>query len=103
MCRAIQTREGPICVYEADDEGDGAGGPAGVVLEVGEDEGGRFMRGRGAGDRNEDCGEGEETEVEGEGCYFGEETAVAVEEEGEGVDEFVGEDDHPGMDCSVGC
>ena len=87
---AVETCKGPVSVDEADDKGDGVGVPARVVFKVREDETGGSVRGSGAGDRDENGGEGEEGEPEREGCDAGEVTAVAVKDEGEGIDELVG-------------
>lgn len=95
---AIQTGKGPVGVDEADDEGDAVGGPARVVDEVGEDEFGGLVGGGFGGDDDHDDEEGDERGVEGEGGDGGEESAVAVEDEGEGVDALVGDEDVPGED-----
>lgn len=95
---AVEAGEGPVGVDQADDEGDAWLGPAGGVDEGGEDEAGGGVGGGFGGDGDEDHGEGDEGDVEGEGGEDGEEAAVAVEEEGEEVDELVCYDYVPGFD-----
>ncbi len=100
--RAVQTREGPIGIDEADDEGDAVGFPACVIDEGREDEAGLLVGRRDGGDGDEDDEKGEEGCVEG-GCGdFGERLAVAVEKEAEGVYDLVGNEDVPCFNYAAG-
>ena len=96
---AIQASECPVCVDQADNEGDPVGRPAGIVDEVCEHELG-FLVGWGlCRNGHEDDEEGEQGGVQCDGRDRGQDLSVAVEEEAEGVDELVGNDDVPRLDC----
>lgn len=98
MGGAVETGEGPVGVYEADDEGDAALFPACVVDEGGEDEA-RVLVGWGyGGDGDEDDGEGDEGCPEGDFGDGGEGFAVAVEDEAEDVGHLVGDEYVPCFD-----
>lgn len=64
---------------------------------------GSFVGWSDEGDGDENDGEGDEGTPKGEGCDARKEFAVAVEEGGEGVDYFVGDEDHPWFDDPVSC
>ena len=99
---AVEARERPICIDEADDEGYAALLPARVVDEGCEDEFCVLVGGRDCGDGDEDDEEGEEGGPESDFGDEGEGFAVAVEEEAEDVGELVSEEDVPGFDGAVG-
>lgn len=99
---AVQTGKSPICIYEADDEGDAVFAPSRVVDEGGEDEAGVLVGWCYGGDGDEDDEEGDERGPEGGAADGGQNLAVAVEEEAEEVRELVGEEDVPGFDRALG-
>jgi len=100
---AVETGKGPIRVDEADDEGDPALGPAGVIYECCENKFGGLVGGCLGGDNDEDEEEGGEGDVEGCGCDLGEESPVAVEEESEEVDDLVADEAVPWFDYAGEC
>ena len=101
MSRAIEARECPIGVDEADDVGDARLVPAGVIDEGCEDEFRRLVRWSCSGDGDdEDCEAGQRY-IEGSCGEYREDSTVGVEEEGHSVDELVGNNDVPGLDYTV--
>lgn len=102
MRGAVETGESPVCVDEADDEGDAVFAPAGVVDEGGEDEARVLVGGCYGGDGDEDDEEGDERGPERGVADTRQNLAVAVEEEAEEVRELVGKEDVPGFDRAFG-
>jgi hypothetical protein len=98
MGSAVETSEGPIRVYETDDEGYTALLPSSIVDESSKDKLGVLMGWRDRRNRDEDNGERYEGSPERGFGDCGEDLAVAVEEEAEYVCELVCEEDVPGLD-----
>lgn len=96
MGGAVEAGKAPVCVDEADDEGDTALLPARVVDEGCEDEFGMLVGGRHGRNSDEDDGKGKEGGPEGSFGDEGEGLAVAVEEEAEDVGYLVGYKNVPG-------
>lgn len=103
MRSAVEAREAPVCVNEADDEGDAALLPARVIDEGCEDEAGVLVGWCDGGNGDEDDEEREERGPEGDLGDGGEGAAVGVEEEAEDVGDLVSEEDVPGFDDAGEC
>ncbi len=97
VCGTVEAGKGPIRVDQANDKGDAVRSPAGVVDEVGEDEFGFLMSGRLGRDDDHDDEEGDQRGVKRSAGNGGENLAVAIEDEREGIDDLISYEHVPGQ------
>ena len=98
MSGTVKTSKGPIGIDKTDDERDAVLLPARVVDEVGKDKLSCLMGGGHGGDSDDDDQEREERHPEGGVGNEWQHLSVAVEEEGEGIAQFISDYDHPRLD-----